>query len=142
MKDGEEVVFRYRDLFGFSDNVKLQTTISLQLSTMMFGTYFYRIAKCRGGDGRLLLSVKGSVIEDDSKVKTLPIGSLIAWNTQGEFRVVDDRSKSAVWKDGISLGRVQEGNNIDARVLVGSATSGGIVGGPLGRFVRTFVIPF
>jgi hypothetical protein len=76
MQEGEEVVFRYRDLLGFSDNVRLGTTISLRLSTLLFGRYVYHTARSVGGPALLFLSVKGQVEETQDAVEAFPLERL------------------------------------------------------------------
>ena len=142
MKDGEEVVFRYRDLLGFSENLELRTTISLRLSTLLFGRYVYHSARCVGGPGRLLLSVKGDVEAEQDKVETFPLERLIAWNMHARFRVLDERTFAAVFKDGFTIRRVRQDREANGLVLVGAPVSveqhfQGTI-----RFVKTFLMPF
>lgn len=142
MKEGEEIVFRYRDLLGFSDNVKLGTTVSLQLSTLLFGRYVYHTARSVGGSGLLLLSVKGHVEKTQDAVEAFPLERLIAWNKHTKFRVTDDRTFGAVFKDGFIVQAVRQRGPPSGLVLVGApASRTALVQGTL-RFVRVFVVPF
>ena len=61
MREGEEVVFRYKDFFGASENVELRSRISLRLSTLLLGRVVFHsraavgrraaaVACGRGGD--------------------------------------------------------------------------------------------
>lgn len=142
MTDGEEVVFSYRDLLGFSENVELRTTISLQLSTLLFGRYVYHSARCARGTGLVLLSVKGNVEDRQDTVKTFPLESLIAWNKHARFRVSDERTLGAVFKDGFVVQRVVQAGADNGLVLVGSPeASAPLLQGTV-RFVKVFVMPF
>ena len=141
LSDGEEVVFRYRDLLGFSENVELRTTISLRLSTLLFGRYIYHSARCVGGPGRLLLSVKGDVEPEQQKVETFPLERLIAWNMHTRFRVTDERTIAAVFKDGFTIRRVRQGGANSGLVLVGAPLSEEPRFEGTMRFVKTFLMP-
>jgi hypothetical protein len=142
MQEGEEVVFRYRDLLGFSDNVRLGTTISLRLSTLLFGRYVYHTARSVGGPALLLLSVKGQVEETQDAVEAFPLERLIAWNKHTKFRVTDDRTFGAVFKDGFIVQTVRQHGTSSGLVLVGAPTTRtALVQGTV-RFVGVFVMPF
>jgi hypothetical protein len=142
MKEGEEIVFRYRDLLGFSDNVRLGSTISLQLSTLLFGRYVYQTACSVGGPGLLLLSVKGQVEATQDAVEAFPLERLIAWNKHTKFRVADDRTVGAVFKDGFIVQTVRRQGDPSGLVLVGAPhTRAALVQGTV-RFVKVFVVPF
>lgn len=141
LQEGEEVVFRYGDLLGFSENVELRTTISLRLSTLLFGRYVYHSARCAGGPGRLLLSVKGDVEPEQQKVETFPLERLIAWNMHARFRVTDERTFAAVFKDGFTIRRVRQGAGHSGLVLVGAPTSEEPRFHGTVRFVKTFLMP-
>jgi hypothetical protein len=141
LQEGEEVVFRYGDLLGFSENVELRTTISLRLSTLLFGRYVYHSARCVGGPGRLLLSVKGDVEPEQHKVETFPLERLIAWNMHARFRVTDERTFAAVFKDGFTIRRVRQGAGHNGLVLVGAPMSEEPRFHGTVRFVKTFLMP-
>jgi hypothetical protein len=141
MQEGEEVVFRYGDLLGFSENLELRTTISLRLSTLLFGRYVYHSARCVGGPGRLLLSVKGDVEAEQHKVETFPLERLIAWNMHTRFRVTDERTLAAVFKDGFTIRRVRQGGERSGLVLVGAPVSDEPRFQGTMRFVKTFLMP-
>ena len=141
MNEGEEVVFRYGDLLGFSENVELRTTISLRLSTLLFGRYVYHSARCAGGPGRLLLSVKGDVEPEQHKVETFPLERLIAWSIHARFRVTDERTLAAVFKDGFTIRRVRQGAGHNGLVLVGAPASEEPRFHGTVRFVKTFLMP-
>jgi hypothetical protein len=142
MKEGEEVVFRYSDLLGFSENVKLRTNISLRLSTLLFGRYVYHSARCVDGPGRLLLSVKGDVEEAQHKVETFPLERLIAWHIHTKFKVTDERTLASVFKDGFTVQRVRDDNACAGIVLVGAQHGRERRFQGIFRFVKTFLVPF
>lgn len=142
MKAGEEIVFRYGDLLGFSENVKLGTAISLQLSTLLFGRYVYHTARSEGGPGLLLLSIKGQVEATQDAVEAFPLERLIAWNKHTKFRITDERTFGAVFKDGFIVQSVRRRGTPSGLVLVGAPLSRtALVQGTV-RFVKVFVVPF
>jgi hypothetical protein len=141
MKEGEEVVFRYRDLLGFSENVELRTTISLRLSTLLFGRYVYHSARCVNGPGRLLLSVKGDVEVAQHNVETFPLERLIAWHIHAKFRVSDERTLASVFKDGFTVQRVRDNQACAGMVLVGASDGYERRFQGIFRFVKTFLVP-
>jgi len=142
MQEGEEVVFNYRDLLGFSENVELRSTISLQLASLLLGKHIYHSARSVGGPGRLLLSVSGQVEDHQEDVQTFPLERLIAWNRHANFTVMDKRTLGAVFKDGFTVGRQGEGEPGSGLLVVGAPTARPpIVHGTI-RFVKTFLMPF
>jgi hypothetical protein len=142
MQEGEEVVFNYRDLLGFSENVELRSTISLQLASLLLGKHLYHSARCVGGPGRLLLSVSGQVEDHQEEVQTFPLERLIAWNRHAKFSISDKRTFGAVFKDGFTVGREGEGKAGSGLLVVGAPTvKPPLLHGTI-RFVKTFLMPF
>jgi hypothetical protein len=138
----ERVVFRFPEMLGFSDNVRVRTVISLRLSTLLLGGYFFRIAECRRGNGLLLLNLKGSHVPSDDAVETFPLARLKAWSQHARFRAAGDASLLAVLKDGYTLRRVGTGAQGKGRVLVGAAGGAGMQFEGLVSFAKALMSPF
>jgi hypothetical protein len=148
LQPGEQVVFHFRDLLAFSDNVQIRTEASLRLSTLLLGSYFFHVAQCRQGEGLLLLSLPGSVgalggdaadgAADDA-VEAVSVGTLKAWNLHTRFRVAGELSVGAVFKDGFLLGRRSGRGN--GRLLAGASHGGELSAEGLVWYARTFLMP-
>lgn len=142
MKEGEEVVFDYRNFFGASENVKLRTTISLRLSTLLLGRFVFHSAYCSEGPGRLLLVVNGQVVKDQAAIDSTPLDRLIAFSKHTRFRVDSERTMRSVFMDGYTIVRVREEGQPAGLMLVeaiGSERS--LMSGSL-RFIKTLLLPF
>ena len=136
MQPGEEVVFRYRDFFGASENVKLSTEISLRLSTLLLGRVLFRIARCEDAEARLLLKadVEAS-LEDD--LRAVPPERMLAWNRHARFSIHSGRTARAVLLNGYTLLRRNPAAGPPGRILVSSEDTGSNLGSI--RFVRRIV---
>jgi len=141
MKEGEEVVFHYANFFGASDNVRLKTTISLRLATILLGRFVFHSAVCTEGDGRLLLTAKGTV-SDEAKTDSTTLNRLIAWNKHTRFRVSSKGTIKAVFLDGYTIMRMKEEGKPSGLIVVEAIGDGGkkIIGAV--RFIRTLLLPF
>lgn len=141
MKEGEEVVFHYRNFFGASDNIKLKTTISLRLATILLGRFVFHSAVCTGSDGRLLLTAAGTV-NDEAKTDSTSLDRLIAWNRHTRFRVSSKGTVKSVFLDGYTMVRTrQEGEPCGLIVVEAIGDGGRRISGAV-RFIRTLLMPF
>jgi len=133
---GEEVVFRYRDFFGASENVHLSTRISLRVSTLLLGHVFFRIASAPAGEGRLLL--KANVEENElADLRALPPERMIAWDRHVRFSVHSARTPWKTLLNGYTLVRRDPPGRPPGRIVVSSEESGSNLGTI--RFVRRMV---
>src|SRR3546814_396598 len=90
MLEGEEVIFDVRHFHGASENVQIQTEISLQLATLLLGRVRFNVARCTLGSGRLLLEV--AVVDAlDVEIQAIPVERLVAWNRHMKFTVDSHR---------------------------------------------------
>jgi hypothetical protein len=112
MKAGEEVVFRYGNFFGASENIELQTTISLSLSTLLLERIIFHSAYCKKGEGRLFLTAPAlnpKTLITDAIDDTLPL-ELLAWSRHSEFQVHSELTVRATLIDGYKLNRASAGS--------------------------------
>lgn len=133
LREGEEVVFRYQDFFGASENVELRSRISLKLSTLLLGRVVFHIARCASGEGRLLLRADVEDI-DQSRIRALPPERLIAWNRHARFTVHSGRTPWKTLLNGFTLVRQERPEGPDGLLLVSSEDAGSSLGSI--RFVR------
>lgn len=142
MQEGEEVVFHYRNFFGASENIKLKTTISLRLPTLLLGRFVFHSACCTDGPGRLLLVTSGQVVEDQNTIDSTPLDRLIAYSKHTRFKVDSERTIRSVFMDGYTIVRVKEAGRPSGLMLVEAISSKrSMLTGSL-RFVKTMLLPF
>jgi len=142
MKEGEEVVFHYRNFFGASDNIKLKTTISLRLPTLLLGRFVFHSAYCTDGPGKLLLITNGQVVEDQSMIDSTTLDRLIAYNKHTRFKVDSERTIRSVFMDGYTIVRLKEEGRPPGLMLVEAISSShSMLSGSL-RFVKSLLMPF
>ncbi len=136
MQPGEEVVFRYREFFGASENVRLSTEISLRLSTLLLGRVLFRVARCHDAEGRLLLKADVEAnLHDD--LRAVPPERMLAWNRHARFSIHSGRTLRAVLLNGYTLLRRNPDQGPPGRILVSSGETGSNLGSI--RFLRRIV---
>ncbi len=133
LQPGEEVVFRYRDFFGASENLQLDSEISLRLSTLLLGRVLFRIARCEQGEGLLLLKADVEANEHDD-LRAIPPERMLAWNRHARFTVHSGRTAWTTLLNGYTLVRSPATDGPPGRILVSSAEVGSLLGSL--RFVR------
>ena len=127
MREGEEVIFRYKDFHGASENVVLQSEFSLRLSTMLFGRVVFHSARCQFGEGRLLL--KASVEDiDQHQIRAVPMERMIAWNRHAQFTVHSGRTPWKTLINGFTLVRRQRLDGSSGLIVVSSEDTGATTG--------------
>jgi hypothetical protein len=136
LREGEEVVFKYGNFFGASENIQLKTTISLSLSTLLLERIIFHSAYCAKGDGHLFLTA--DALEVDQLVRdeidaTLPY-RLLAFNRQTEFQVQTELSLRSILVDGYLLRRVPKSSRRGLIIAVAPAKQVSLFQGTL-RFV-------
>lgn len=141
LREGEQVVFNFHDLLGFSDNVQIRTEVSLRLSTLLLGSYFFRVATCTQGEGLLLLAFKGAGGNDSEQIETVSVATLKAWNLHTRFRVFGKLSMTSVLKDGFTLSRREPGKAGRGKLVAGASPSGGLSVEGLVWYAKTFLLP-
>ncbi len=134
MQPGEEVIFRYKDFHGASENVQLDSEISLRLSTLLLGRVVFRIARCGEGEGRLLLRADvEDIVQED--VRALPPERMIAWSRHAQFTVHSARTPWKTLLNGYTLVRRDPGHGRAAGLIVVSSEDAGSNLGSI-RFVK------
>jgi hypothetical protein len=133
MRPGEEVVFGYRDFFGASDNIRLRSVISLRLSTLLLGRIVFRIARCEGDEGRLLLRAHVEEL-DPQHIRAIPPERLLAWHRHARFGIHSGRTAWKTLLNGYTLVRKAGVGGADGQVVVSSEDVGSNLGSI--RFVR------
>ncbi|CAN5314131.1 hypothetical protein BH11PSE14_BH11PSE14_04110 [soil metagenome] len=136
LQPGEEVVFRYRDFFGASENLQLDSEISLRLSTLLLGRVLFRIARCEQGEGLLLLKADVEANEHDD-LRAIPPERMLAWNRHARFTVHSGRTAWTTLLNGYTLVRSPATDGPPGRILVSSAEVGSLLGSL--RFIRRIV---
>lgn len=135
LKEGEEVVFSYDQFVAMTENITLESLISLRLTSMLFGRTFFMVAK---GPGKLVLQTKGKPIANDDEylVRSVPIERLVAWQKSTQFSVDSELNILDIYLSSLYLKRTNEDLLIvDADEAVGQGKAG------LMRFVRRFLLP-
>ncbi len=133
LQPGEEVVFRYEDFFGASENVRLRSQWSLRISTLLLGRIVFRIATCGEGEGRLLLKAN---VEDNElgDIRALPPERMLAWNRHARFSVHSARTPWKTLLNGYTLVRRDAPGLPPGRIVVSSDEAASNLGSI--RFVR------
>lgn len=127
MREGEEVIFRYKDFHGASENVLLQSEFSLRLSTMLFGRVVFHSARCQYGEGRLLLKASVEAI-DQHQIRAVPMERMIAWNRHAQFTVHSGRTPWKTLINGFTLVRRQRPDGPSGLIVVSSEDTGATTG--------------
>ena len=127
MQSGEEVVFRYKDFFGASENVRLGAEISFRLSTLLLGKIVFHTARCLGGEGRLLLKAHVEHGEQE-QIRAIPPERLIAWNRHARFTIHSGRTAWTTLLNGYTLVRKDRAEGPNGRVVVSSEEAGSNLG--------------
>lgn len=135
LSEGEEIVFNYNDLVAMSETVELSTHISFRVSSMIFGTPVFRIAK---GPGKIVLITKGKPItnQDEHLVKSSPIERIIAWQSSTRFSVNSELNIADLYLSGLYLKRTNE----DLIIIDADAGKARRKTGMV-RFVPSFLLP-
>ncbi len=127
MREGEEVIFRYKDFYGASENIQLQSEWSLRLSTMLFGRVVFHSARCQYGEGRLLLKASVEAI-DQQQIRAVPMERMIAWNRHAQFTVHSGRTPWKTLINGFTLVRRERTDGTSGLIVVSSEDTGATTG--------------
>ena len=127
MRQGEEVIFRYKDFYGASENVRLGSEVSFRLSTLLLGRVIFHIARCPEGEGRLLLKANVEDI-DQADVRALPPERMLAWNRHARFTIHSGRTLWKTLLNGYTLVRDASAGGPSGRVVVSSDDAGSNLG--------------
>ncbi len=134
MKEGETVVFGFKNFVGMSETVTLATLISARIPAILLGHLIFSTAT---GPGKLILTTKGrpKVAEFEDSSPSLPPDRLVAWQLDTRFHVESElnlidlyMSSAYVNKEGPGLVVV----DVDRQTRIGN----GLV-----SFLRNFILP-
>ncbi len=134
IKEGEEVVFHFKNFVGISEGIKISAIVSLRLTSLLFGRLIFTTAK---GPGKLILLTKGEPITADNASSSASIATsrIMAWQKNTRFNVESELNLIDVFMSGIYLKKKEEDLIlIDADVK--GPSKNGIV-----RFIKNFILP-
>lgn len=143
LKEGEEVVFGYRNFVAMNENIQLRTVISLRVATLLLGRIIFHTARCTGGSGRLILRTRGKPATADQVQRSIPAARLVAWNRYAQFSVDSHLTKADIFLNGFNLRRsAPETERGPQGILIveADARDGGLLVGTL-RFAKNFLMP-
>lgn len=134
IKEGEEVVFHFRNFVGMSEGIKISAVISLRLTSLLFGRLIFTTAK---GPGKLILLTKGEPItaEDPKANASIATSRILAWQKNTRFNVESELNLVDVFMSGIYL-KKKEKDLILIDADVKGRSKNGIV-----RFIKNFILP-
>lgn len=143
MREGEEVIFNYRNFVAMNEHVQLRTVISLRVATLLLGRIVFHTARCEGGPGRLILRTRGKPATARQVQQSIPAARLVAWNRYARFSVDSHLTRPDIFLNGFNLRRsASEEDDRPKGILIveADARDGGILVGTL-RFARNFLLP-
>jgi hypothetical protein len=143
LEEGEEVVFSYRNFVAMNENIELRTVISLRVATLLLGRIVFHTARCKNGEGRLILRTRGKPATAEQVRQSIPVARLVAWNRYARFSVDSHLTTADIFLNGFNLRRTmgEDGNQPQGILIVeADARDGGILVGTL-RFAKTFLLP-
>ncbi len=134
IKEGEEVVFHFRNFVGMSEGITISAIVSLRLTSLLFGRMIFTTAK---GPGKLILITKGEPITTGHSNASASVATsrILAWQKNTRFNVESELNLIDVFMSGIYLKKKEEDLIlIDADVK--GPSKNGIV-----RFIKNFILP-
>jgi hypothetical protein len=142
LEDGEEVVFGYRNFVAMNENIELRTVVSLRVATLLMGRIVFHTARCRGGNGRLILRTRGKPATADQVRQSIPASRLIAWNRYARFSVDSHLTRRDIFLNGFNLRRSDAVGDKPQGILIveADARGGRFMVGTL-RFAKNFLLP-
>ena len=133
LRPGEQVIFRYQDFHGASENVRLSSEWSFRLATLLLGRVRFHIASCPDGEGRLLLRANVEEI-DQQHIRAVPPERMIAWSRHARFSIHSGRTLWKTLLNGYTLVRRDGPSGPNGLIVVSSDDVGSNLGSI--RFVR------
>lgn len=133
----ERVVFRFEDLVGFSDGVRLKTHISFSLQSLVFGRVIFHTAI---GRGILILQTPPNPVlgAAGQAREARDAETLISWHSRTPFQIHSDLTYGGVFIRGYNVEKQAQGRVVYTALSTGGGTNRlGII-----RWVRTFLSPF
>ena len=135
LQQGEGVVVRLKHLLLMDSTVKIHSTISLKLSTLLLGQIIYQVAT---GPGTILLSASGAPHVEEAKIIE-PSGfesdRYIAWREETGFDVLANAGIANVYLSAIQLRATGPSFATVVDAVSKKKFSGAI------RFAKNFLLP-
>ncbi len=134
VKEGEEVIFHFRNFVGMSEGIKISAVVSLRLTSLLFGRLIFTTAK---GPGKLILLTKGEPITNGHTVANASVATsrILAWQKNTRFNVESELNIVDVFMSGIYL-KKKDDDLIVIDADVKGPSKNGIV-----RFIKNFILP-
>ncbi|GAA4277941.1 AIM24 family protein [Aquimarina mytili] len=134
IKEGEEVVFHFKNFVGMSEGIKISAILSLRLTSLLFGRLLFTTAK---GPGKLILMTKGEPItaEHTNANASVATSRILAWQKNTRFNVESELNLVDVFMSGIYL-KKKEHDLILIDADIKGPSKNGIV-----RFIKNFILP-
>ncbi|AXT59151.1 hypothetical protein D1816_01890 [Aquimarina sp. AD10] len=134
IKEGEEVVFHFKNFVGMSDGIKIAAVVSLRLTSLLFGRVIFTTAK---GPGKLILLTKGEPITTGQTEANTSIATsrILAWQKNTRFNVESELNLVDVFMSGIYLKKKD-----DDLILIDADVKGPAKNGII-RFIKNFILP-
>ncbi len=134
IKEGEEVVFHFKNFVGMSEGIKISAVVSLRLTSLLFGRLIFTTAK---GPGKLILITKGEPITAGHANANASIATsrILAWQKNTRFNVESELNLIDVFMSGIYLKKKE-----DDLILIDADVKGPSKNGIV-RFIKNFLLP-
>ncbi|MEW7292802.1 AIM24 family protein [Aquimarina sp. 2304DJ70-9] len=134
IKEGEEVVFHFKNFVGMSEGIKISAVVSLRLTSLLFGRLIFTTAK---GPGKLILLTKGEPITAGHVNANASIATsrILAWQKNTRFNVESELNLIDVFMSGIYLKKKE-----DDLILIDADVKGPSKNGIV-RFIKNFLLP-
>ncbi len=134
IKEGEEVVFHFRNFVGMSEGITISAIVSLRLTSLLFGRMIFTTAK---GPGKLILITKGEPITTghSNAGASVATSRILAWQKNTRFNVESELNLIDVFMSGIYLKKKE-----DDLILIDADVKGPSKNGIV-RFIKNFILP-
>ncbi len=134
IREGEEVVFHFKNFVGMSEGIKISAVVSLRLTSLLFGRMIFTTAK---GPGKLILLTKGEPITNGQASANASIATsrIVAWQKNTRFNVESELNLIDVFMSGIYLKKKE-----DDLILIDADVKGPSKNGIV-RFIKNFILP-
>ncbi|WP_109301262.1 AIM24 family protein [Aquimarina sp. AU474] len=134
IKEGEEVIFHFRNFVGMSEGVKISAVVSFRLTSLLFGRLIFTTAK---GPGKLILLTKGEPITHGHIGANASVATsrILAWQKNTRFNVESELNIVDVFMSGIYLKKKD-----DDLILIDADMKGASKNGIV-RFIKSFILP-
>lgn len=134
LEPNEEVIFHFKNFVAMSEGIKLSTTLSFRLTSLLLGRLRFTTAK---GPGKLVLLTKGRPVTSEERKgnASVPVSRIIAWQKNTEFHVHSELNVVDVFLSGIYLQKKPSDLIIIDADEKGNAKSG------ISKFIKSFLLP-